>query len=85
MAGKPCIWGMRITVSTVLGLLATGMTKEAIIEAYPYLEFEDIEQCLIYYARLPQKLFDKFAGKLSLDAANRLQDHIRQSREEWDM
>jgi uncharacterized protein (DUF433 family) len=55
MAGKPCIRGMRITVLTVLGLLAAGMIKEEIIEAYRYLEFGDIEQCLNYYARLPQK------------------------------
>jgi|GEM_PF-2650810 len=75
---------MRITVSTVLGLLATGMTKEAIIEAYPYLEFEDIEQCLRYYAHSSQKLSDKFAGKLPLDSAKKLQEHIKQSRQEWD-
>jgi hypothetical protein len=32
-----------------------------------------------------QKLSEKFAGKLPLDAAKKLQDHIKQSREEWDM
>jgi len=32
-----------------------------------------------------QKLSDKFAGKLPLDAAKKLQDHIKQSRDEWDM
>ncbi|HEY2582889.1 MAG TPA: hypothetical protein VGI43_13835 [Mucilaginibacter sp.] len=32
-----------------------------------------------------EKLSEKFAGKLPLDAAKKLQDHIKQSREEWDM
>lgn len=32
----------------------------------------------------PQKLSDKFAGKLPSDAAKKLQEHIKQSREEWD-
>jgi len=32
-----------------------------------------------------QKLSDRFAGKLPLDAAKKLQDHIKQSRDEWDM
>jgi hypothetical protein len=32
-----------------------------------------------------QKLSDRFAGKLPLDAAQKLQDHIKQSRDEWDM
>jgi uncharacterized protein (DUF433 family) len=85
MNGKPCIRGMRITVSTVLNLLANGMTKEAIIADYPYLEPEDIGQCLIYCEQSSQKLSDKFAGKLPPDAAKKLQDHIKQSRDEWDM
>jgi len=61
------------------------MTKEAIIADYPYLEPEDIGQCLIYYEQSSQKLSDKFAGKLLLDAARKLQDHIKQSRDESDM
>jgi uncharacterized protein (DUF433 family) len=43
MNGKACIRGMRITVSLVLNLLANGMSKEAILEDYRYLEAEDIE------------------------------------------
>ena len=69
MNGKPCIRGMRITVSIVLNLLANGMSKEAILEDYPYLDLEDIEQCL-NYAASSKKMFDKFAGKLPVDAAN---------------
>jgi uncharacterized protein (DUF433 family) len=83
MNGKPCIRGMRITVSIVLNLLANGMSKEAILDEYPYLEPEDIEQCL-NYAASSKKMFNKFAGKLPVDAANKLQEHIRQSRDEWD-
>lgn len=48
MGGKPCIRGMRITVGTVLGLLAAGKSHERILEAYPYLEPEDIAAALQY-------------------------------------
>ncbi len=48
MGGKPCIRGMRVTVGTILGLLASGHSRDRILEAYPYLEPEDIEQALAY-------------------------------------
>jgi uncharacterized protein (DUF433 family) len=48
MGGKPCIRGMRITVGTILGLLASGHEDEEILEAYPYLEAEDIRAALAY-------------------------------------
>ena len=48
MGGKPCIRGMRVTVGTILGLLATGHSEERILQAYPYLELEDIRQALSY-------------------------------------
>ena len=50
MGGKPCIRGMRVTVGTVVGLVATGHSFEEILEAYPYLENEDIKQALAYAA-----------------------------------
>lgn len=50
MGGKPCIRGLRVTVATVLGLLAAGRSREEILRAYPYLEPEDIDQCLAYAA-----------------------------------
>lgn len=50
MGGKPCIRGMRVTVGTVVGLLASGVGSEAILTAYPYLESEDIQQALTYAA-----------------------------------
>ena len=46
MGGKACIRGQRVTVGTVLGLLAAGRTVEAILDAYPYLEREDIQRAL---------------------------------------
>ncbi len=49
-SGKPCVRGMRITVSDVLGYLASGMSFEDILEDFPYLEREDILACLGYAA-----------------------------------
>jgi len=46
MGGRACIRGMRITVSLVVNLVANGMSVEEIIEAYPYLEPDDIQQAL---------------------------------------
>lgn len=53
--GKPCIRGLRFPVSRLLGLLASGETKETIIKAYPYLEAEDIEEALRYAAYLAEE------------------------------
>lgn len=46
--GKPIIRGMRISVESVLGLLAQGESVEAILADYPGLEREDIQACLAY-------------------------------------
>jgi len=43
MGGKPCIRGQRVTVATILGLLAAGRSREEILKAYPYLEAGDYE------------------------------------------
>jgi uncharacterized protein (DUF433 family) len=50
MGGKPCIRGMRVTVGTIIGLLATGHSKEEVLKLYPYLEPEDVEEALAYAA-----------------------------------
>ena len=50
MGGKACVRGMRVTVGTVVGLLASGQTPEQVLDAYPYLEREDISQSLAYAA-----------------------------------
>ena len=52
MGGRACIRGMRVTISLILNLVADGMTTEEILEAYPYLEAEDIHQALQYAAWL---------------------------------
>ena len=46
MGGKPCIRGMRVTVGMIIGLLATGHSKEEVLKLYPYLESEDVEEAL---------------------------------------
>ena len=52
MGGRACIRGMRVTVSLVLNLVASGMTADEITEAYPYLADDDIRQALQYAALL---------------------------------
>jgi uncharacterized protein (DUF433 family) len=49
MGGKPCIRGMRVTVGTIVGLVATGHSTADILQAYPYLE-EDVREALTYAA-----------------------------------
>jgi uncharacterized protein (DUF433 family) len=56
MGGKPCIRGMRVTVATVVGLLAAGWTREEILREYPYLEAEDIAEALSYAAWRAQEI-----------------------------
>jgi uncharacterized protein (DUF433 family) len=51
MGGRPCIRGMRVTVGTIVGLLAAGRTHAEVLEAYPYLEPEDIRAALSYATR----------------------------------
>lgn len=50
LGGKACIRGMRIPVSLVVNLVANGMSRAEILEAYPDLEDEDISQALRYAA-----------------------------------
>jgi len=50
MGGKPCIRGMRVTAGTIVGLMAAGQTTQQIVDAYPYLELDDITDALAYAA-----------------------------------
>jgi uncharacterized protein (DUF433 family) len=50
MGGKPCVRGLRVTVATVLGLLASGHSREEVLMAYPYLTADDLDACLSYAA-----------------------------------
>jgi uncharacterized protein (DUF433 family) len=55
MAGQACIRGMRIPISLVINLIANGLSIAEIINDYPYLEPEDIQQSLKYAAWLTQE------------------------------
>jgi uncharacterized protein (DUF433 family) len=44
MGGQPCIRTTNVTATAVAGLLALGCSRDDILEAYPYLEAEDIRQ-----------------------------------------
>ena len=55
MGGRACIRGMRVTVSLIVNMVANGMTHDEIIEAYPYLESEDIRQALQVAAWLAEE------------------------------
>ncbi len=50
MGGKPCVRGLRVTVGTVVGLLAAGKSEAEVLEAYPYLTPEDLRAALAYAA-----------------------------------
>ena len=50
MGGKPCIRGLRVTVGTVVGLVASGHSTADILKLYPYLEEQDIRDALAYAA-----------------------------------
>ena len=55
-SGKPCIRGMRITVSDVLEYLASGMSEEEVVRDFPDLTREDIHACLAFAADRERKL-----------------------------
>jgi len=50
MGGKACIRGLRVTVGTIVGLLAAGKSEAEVLSAYPYLEPEDVREALAYAA-----------------------------------
>jgi len=58
---KPCIRGLRFPVSRLLGLLASGETKETILKAYPYLEAGDIDEALRFAAFLAEEEMVEFS------------------------
>ena len=50
MGGKPCIRGLRVTVGTIVGLVAVGHSDVEILRLYPHLVAEDIREALSYAA-----------------------------------
>lgn len=55
MGGRACIRGMRITVALIVGQIAHGATVAELLDDYPSLEAEDIQQALEYAAWLARE------------------------------
>jgi len=55
MGGRACIRNMRVTVSLIVNLIASEMTFAEILEAYPYLQKEDLHEALQYVAWLAEE------------------------------
>lgn len=55
MGGRACIRGMRVTVGMILGNLGAGVSVDDLLEAYPYLEREDVMEAMRYGAWLAQE------------------------------
>lgn len=62
MGGKPCIRGMRVTVGMIVGLIASGYSRKEILDAYPYLEEDDIMEALAYAAWRAEEIEVPFAA-----------------------
>jgi len=56
MGGKPCIRGLRVTVGTIVGLIASGHSHAEVLRLYPYLAEEDIRDALSYAAWRAEEL-----------------------------
>ncbi len=50
MGGVPCIRGLRVPVSTVVGMVAEGMSEDEVLRAFPDLQRDDIREALRYAA-----------------------------------
>jgi uncharacterized protein (DUF433 family) len=57
MTGKPCIRGMRVTVGMILGNLGAGASIEELLEAYPYIEREDVLEAIRFAAWLASERY----------------------------
>jgi uncharacterized protein (DUF433 family) len=60
-SGKPCIRGLRITVSDILEYLASGMTEAEIVADFPDLSSDDIRACLAFAAERERRLLGSLA------------------------
>ena len=60
--GKACIRDLRFPVSRLLGLLASGQSRDEILNAYPYLESADIDEALRYAASLAEDEVIELSG-----------------------
>lgn len=55
--GKPCVRGMRITVSDILGWLAAGMTVQEILADFDELTETDVYAALSYAADRENRIY----------------------------
>lgn len=51
LGGKLCIRGTRLSVQFILELIADGATAQSIVEAYPHIQVEDVQECVRYAAQ----------------------------------
>ncbi len=59
MGGKPCIRGLRVTAGMIVHMIAAGHSRKRLLEMYPYLEPEDIEQALEFASwKVDEKDYD---------------------------
>ncbi len=63
MGGKPCVRGMRVTVSTIAGLLASGHSEAEVLDLYPYVDAEDVRTVVRWQAEHPDKGRRAAAGR----------------------
>jgi len=66
MGGKPCIRGMRVTVGTMVGLVASGHSPVEILGLYPYLEEDDIREALSFCGVAGGGTGSAFGGRVKL-------------------
>jgi len=72
MGGVPCIRGLRIAVATIVGMVASGMSTNEILKAFPDLEPEDIREALLFAAEavrereipIVSEKFPRFKGEV---------------------
>ena len=82
IGGKACVRGMRVTVGTIVGLLASGHSPEAILEACPCLEREDVDQspaCAAWRLEereVPIRAAAMFRGALPGPAHTRIETYL---------
>ncbi len=60
-SGKPCVRGLRITVSDILEYLASGMSEGQIVEDFPELTTDDIRACLSFAADRERRILGHVA------------------------
>ena len=60
-SGKPCVRGLRITVTDILEYLASGMTEAEIVRDFPELAIEDVRACLVFAAERERRLLGSVA------------------------